>query len=475
MSRAYVCIESGETLERSDDGALIGARSHSRYPILGGIPVLTENPDALIRGFADSWQNMLALAERGTSELRDLQSTGARDGWRERAALQVKGRSANIALVERYIAPITAYLDGSTCLASGGAAFLHSHGAGWSLDRMLPYFAQDWTDSPDLQRVSDMLVADLSRHAPDRSSVAVLGAGACGIARAVAEVFDETHAVDLSLPTLLLARGVLGGDALTIHLEQTGWAPVELKPPSPARAPIHLVASDANQLPLRDGVLAAVLTQYLLDLVIDPLATAIEIRRVLKPGGIWVNFSNPLVFPEEESRFGSPRIGEMATLFGPLGFDTLSCERRRFTLLNLDHLHSEGTRFHQEVHHFVMRKGSHAPGGVAITNAAGDSWWHQTAGKVPHRTVQTSRKRIFNVGSVDVRFEIGVGTNFVATDESKIELFELLMQQIDGSKSIADIYDIVSARAYLPRDEFKSILSAMERTFGVISFHAPSR
>lgn len=469
MAPSYVCIESGRALESYGDSELICSVSGKRYPVLGGIPVLTVDPDALIRGFGDSWSNMVALAEKARSELEHLQAADVREGWLDRATRQVRGREANIILLQDYLSPIATYLRNGSCRTSRRTAFLHSHGAGWSLERMLPYFAQDWTESPDFERVRNLVIADLKRHSPDRRAVAILGTGACGLARAASEVFDEVHGVDLSLPTLLFARGALRGDAITVHLEQTGWSPVALKPSRSSAAPIYLVASDVNDLPLREGSLSAVITQYLMDLMIDPVATAQEIRRVLKPNGIWINFSNPLTFAEERSRFGSPRVNEMEPLFAPLGFETLHCERERFTLLNLDHLSAEGHRHVQEVHHFVMRKNPEAVGKRKSCNSTGDLWWTQVPHKVPHRVVQTSRKRVFDVSGVDIRFEIGVGDYLASADESTIAFFEFLLGQIDGHKAIADLYDIVDAHAPLSRDEFKSILVTMERIFGVVS------
>lgn len=473
---SLVCIESGKPLECSASNELVCVISGRRYPVLDGIPVLTEDPDGLIRSFGKSWTSDIEAVEKEEKELPRLRGTGVRDGWLDRATSQVQGRRANVAALKKYLAPIEDYLRTHAGHISGSAALLQAHGAGWSLDAMLPYFAQDWSDSPDFERVKMLLVSDLEKYAPDRRRVAVLGAGACGIVRATANLFDEIYGVDLSLPTLLLARGLLTGDAITLHLQQLAWMGVALKPPAAVRKPIFLVASNANRLPFADDSVSALVTQYLMDLMRDPIATGKEILRVLQPGGIWVNFSNPLVLPEEESRFGRPDIKEMPSLFAPLGFETLQCERERFTLLNLDHLTSHGHRSHQEVHHFVMKRAlqvSSRPSQSHDLRAEDHRWWQQTARRSPHRIVETARKTVFEVAQIGTRFEIGVSGNLVSSDESTIQFFELLMRLIDGRRCLSEIYDSINANVPIERNELKTMLLAMERDFGVISFVDP--
>lgn len=473
LGRSLVCIESGRPLERSAPDELFCPVSGRKYPVLAGIPILTEYPDALIRRVGGAWSSDIALADSEKNELLRLQAAGARNGYLERVTRQVQGRSANVELLKKYLAPIDDYLRAHPGQLSGIAALLQTQGIGWSLDAMLPYFAQDWSDSPDFKRVKTLLVDDLQRHAPDRSRVAVLGAGACGIVRAAAESFDETYGIDLSLPTLLLARGVLAGDVLSLHFEQLGWMRVAIEPPSPPPNPLFLVVGNANRLPFADGTVSALITQYLLDLMRDPIATGREILRVLKPGGIWVNFSNPLAVSEEGSRFGRPEVEELPSLFAPLGFETLRCERERFTLLNFDHLTANGHRSQQEVHHFVMKRGPRAssePVQPRNPLPTDDRWWQQTVRRVPHRIVETARKTKFEVADVGRRFEIGVNGHLAASDESNLRFVESLMQLIDGRRRLFEIYDAVNASAAMKRDDFRTILLAMERDFGVISF-----
>lgn len=355
MNGLYSCVDSGRPLDVTVD-ALVCPVSGNSYPLVDGIPILVEHPDALIRGYSNAWARMVRELDREKAELFDLQQKQVRKGWLARATQQVQGRRANMRAVEPFMASMLDCAREWRGLSSGITDALSVYGAGWDLERMLPYFAQDWTGSPDFYQANEAIVAALGKYAPDKQEVAVLGAGAGGITRSCWRLFERTYAVDLSLPTLLLAQAMFRGEDLTLRFRQTAWQQVALQHVAKAAGELNLAVADANRLPFPDGRLSVVVTQYLMDLMVDPLATSREILRVLKPGGIWINFSAPFIFHEETRRFGAVGVDEMQEVLPPLGCELLHCVALKFNHLNFAHLYPGGLGDIQRVHHFVARK-----------------------------------------------------------------------------------------------------------------------
>jgi hypothetical protein len=106
-----------------------------------------------------------------------------------------------------------------------------------------------------------------------------------------------------------------------------------------------------------------------------------EIRRVLKGGGIWVNLSRRLV----------PVTG-LGMLAG-LGLEVVRCEALQFPFVDCRKMDAEGRRM-QEVQFFVARR---VPGQKAIRIAgwpASDAWWQRVARSVRARRVRTVCRRV---------------------------------------------------------------------------------
>lgn len=478
MDGPFICLDSGLTL-RANNGELKCLVSGKAYPVVGGIPILVEHPDSLIRGYNNAWDRMRQELRAEAENLSDLRRKRVRPGWISRAEQQLYGKGENLKAVARYMEPMEIHANGKARLASSITDVLSVYGSGWGLDLMLPYFAQDWTDSPDFLQVSRLLAGSIEKYAIDRQAIAVLGTGACGIAHSCLRLFEHVYGVDLSLPTLLLSQGVMRGDRLSLRLQQTAWQPIEVHPREVFEGQVTLVVADANRLPFSSGQLSVVVTQYLMDLMVDPVATAREIRRVLKPGGIWVNFSNPFIFHEEERRFGSVQTSEMDAVLSHVGFSVPHCDSIKFNHLNFAHLHPDGLGVPQTAHHFVAFSATNVPateGNYTTSNlkrASSPAWWKQVVHRVPSRTVESrARKAVASNGNI-TSYEIGVSGDFLPIDSATLRFFETLLGAVDGKRTVKDIYRLTEPLIPdLGTEEFASVVVLLSRNFGVLRLEA---
>ncbi|WP_438025463.1 methyltransferase domain-containing protein [Sorangium sp. So ce233] len=479
MNIDYVCIDSHQPLKRTRDDLLRCERSGREYPVVSGIPIIVDDPSLLLRASHRSWNQIRSSVETKRAELEALLPGGLSERLQRRVARETDARRENLSVISRYMTPLERAAGESVNAPAGAADFLSAHGSGWSLDWMLRYFAQDWTSSPDFAAVSDLITSMIERHAPDRESVAILGAGACGTARAVVELFDATCGVDLSLPTLLLARGVLAGDDVVLNFEDIGWKPVRLQKPAPSARPVDLLVADVNRLPFKSGLMSVVVTQYLMDLMVDPVATALEIHRVLKPGGIWINFSNPMKLREEPSPYGALDIADVPPIFEPVGFDVVRCDETRFTLLNFAHLDPAGVGSFQKVHHTVMRKRS-ADQPTSLTPSTrrlldDPSCWGLVAHRVAARAVEIAHVKTFGSPHDRSRIQIGTSGEFAEASSSDAHFCDALMSLIDGRRTLNAIYNsLVEGVGQLPREMFLEVMSSMHDNFGVVNFRKPA-
>jgi SAM-dependent methyltransferase len=186
------------------------------------------------------------------------------------------------------------------------------------------------------------VVGALRAYSPDHGVVATLGARTGGSVAVSAQHFQLAYEVDLSSASVVRS------------LDQRE---------------IRLTVADFKQLPFTDESLSAVVSQYLLHRLPDPVGVAMEIRRVLKGGGIWVNLSRRLV----------PVTG-LGMLAG-LGLEVVRCEALQFPFVDCRKMDAEGRRM-QEVQFFVARR---VPGQKAIRVAgwpASDARWQRIARSV---------------------------------------------------------------------------------------------
>lgn len=471
----YVCARCGGPLRLLDpDLECVGCAQV--YPTILGIPVLLHRPTAALRG------NEAALAQ-SRLDARDVERRAAwalADHATERLAQRVErwrsGTALNLELVERYMAPIAVYLERSPASEAPNLLdFASSWDVGWSPSALLPYFYQDWCEGTGFDEVRRLVTSALTRHAARAQKVAVLGAGACGLAHALSSECEVVHAVDLCLPVLLMAQTVMRGERLTLSLEKAGWRTVEIRGPRQGASNVSLVQANANALPFADGSLSVVVTQYLTDLMGNPLWFAGEIRRVLEPNGIWINFSNPFPMPGEPEELGRPGLAEVLQLLEARGWRTVEAERHEFVLNDLHGVDPEAVRKPQEVHFFVAQnEGQRTPVDVARRWMRDAAWWQCTVSTVPGLEVKVLREEASGSTEGAAGPMLGIrGQTVPVTDEvaaSVAGLFALLER---GSTLEVVAAQLEELGIPLPRAELRELVHYLSEHYGFVRLTEP--
>ena len=431
------------------------------YPVVSTIPILVQRPDALLIDLQRTLDSAVTQFDRARERLLNSADSGIAPGFLERAERWCRGVESNLNLIREHTRDVQAYVAG---LGSRELSLLDSvslqHG-GWGPRATLPYFYQDWGGTAEFERVRQLIVSALEAHAPDRQRAVVLGAGACGLAHAAAEVFARVSAVDLSLPTLSLARALLSGASLEIQLEKADWCNVRLSAPTKA-AHVDLTLADASALPFANATQSAVVTQYLMDLVGNPLHVIDEIQRVLVPGGIWINFSLPFVLPGEAPEVGPPALLELSELLQARGWSMLQQARERFALTSVDEIYDGGERSSHDVQFFVARK---QPGPPSRRHWFGaENWQEWRLHSVPGRQPQFSR-----ANGAAGRVTIRVGRMTADVDAAPAKALEAMFGLIDGQRRVGEITAAMAAQhVNLSESEWRELFHYLSDRYGIL-------
>ncbi len=112
----------------------------------------------------------------------------------------------------------------------------------------------------------------------------------CGFALENVDLAGVRIAVDLGcgagLDALLLARRLApGGTVVALDLAPKMLGRLREAVADDGGAPVHAIAGDMEQLPLRDGFADLVLANASINLTVDKRATFVEVARILRPGG----------------------------------------------------------------------------------------------------------------------------------------------------------------------------------------------
>src|SRR5262245_34890851 len=203
-----------------------------RYPVIGEIAILTESPDILLQKHYDTLAERTAELIKTREYTRCAKSDGVPFHSQERMEHALRGLSLSVELMEEVMQPVTDYLERSDIEPFAPSDWLFAREIGYKFWEALPNFYADWACTAEVKFAEALIVNGLLQHRPDEDKVAVLGAGGCGIAKSSAAHFACTYAVDLSIPSLLLAQSLLHGKSVDIYCKCANWQPIHLEPRS---------------------------------------------------------------------------------------------------------------------------------------------------------------------------------------------------------------------------------------------------
>ncbi|MFZ2452638.1 MAG: methyltransferase domain-containing protein [Methylovulum miyakonense] len=471
----YQCIVCANELTVTPVGQWACPHCGRYYPSIEGIGVFIPGAAVSIQGYVQEMAEAKAGLAQMADNLRAFQAQFPESELSERIGTTLKGIGKNSGVLERPYQPIIEFLQDHPVQADLLAWSMIKTGT--TFHDMLPYFYQDWSGTPDFEKVAAQLGKTVHDHCDDRQAVAVLGAGACGLLHSVAKHFVVAYGVDLSLPTLLAAKTLMAGEALEFHLPEANWRQVTLTQPEQEAGNIHFLTANVNNLPFKDASLSVVVTQYMLDIVSNPLGLAKEIRRILKPEGKWINFSKPFRVATDSPELGMRNLAELPPLFNTLGFDVIELENQRFIYLNMEKAYPEADSIHQLVHYFVLRKNNPHPDGANIKDVSrffepNGSVWQEIPRLVQGRALTfTTGKSFDGKGGVNECLQISVMGHIFSIPADFSRLLETVFAAVDGQRDLREIFQIQRPIFGLDEQPFLKLMYILSVLHYLLEFH----
>lgn len=441
----YICITcQGELKSRSVD-SFICSNCGNSYPILNGVVLFIPKSTTSLQGYVKEMEEAKAELTGIADNLGNLQKQFETSEFSSRIIKTQKAVQTNLNILQEPYLPIIKFVQNQP---------EHDDLLAWSMVKtgttfldMLPYFYQDWSGTSDFEKVKSRIYRSIMENATDRESVAVLGAGACGLLYSVADFFEISYGIDLSLPTLLAAKSFIGGKPLKFNLSDADWQKITLTPPKQSTKNIHYLATNVNNMPFKNGSLTLVITQYMLDIVSNPIGLAQEIRRVLKPEGLWINFSKPFRVAGDPSILGMRKLDELPALFNSLGFEVINLENERFNYLNLENVSREVDTVNQLVHFFTLRKSKSFEQNKTTKQVSRffdpscSSVWNERPRIVADRNLIFSQQKSFDgASSVNESLSISVMGHTFSIPPDFAFLLDTIFRAIDGERNLREIY-----------------------------------
>jgi SAM-dependent methyltransferase len=479
----YGCIACGTSIPVSDSNHLHCSRCSQLYPVVSGIPILTHRPYALLRAYEQALRTADSrIQDLETERKGDQVPAPQQDYYLERVARALTGMRSNLSLIRTYMKPAATHLARASTKPSFIDA-MSTCGAGWPADTMMGYFYVDWGTTRAFETVKSVMVATVRGHRADAESVAVLGAGACGLLNALAPEFDNAYGIDLSVPILLVARGVLRGDTIAVYLSVAGWRAVEVRAQE-LHGNIHLAVADAVQLPFEDCSLSVIVTQYIMDVVNNPQRVATEIERVLKPQGIWVNFSMPLRHSTEPPEFGLSTVEELPAFLRSAGLDLVEARNENFATLDFQKIDTNAYVCLSNVHVFTARKsifnGPRMFFGENERHEDRETWWDKVPAFNKDFTAQVTRATCYGAKGSTQTSELSLSPGpysfldrfSLASDDAAI--LSGILDLIDGIRTTREIHNQLSLRGFaIATNDLRELFHYLSDRHGIVRIETP--
>jgi hypothetical protein len=336
-------------------------RCTSFYPRFGRIPCLFDDPALWRTLWLRRLDDYTTTVESRVQELqREAESEQLLPRTRARLLRIANGFTQQIEGVTALFEPLDEGTDEMTASAfpSRPEATLQP-----AILECYEHIFRDWAwgereCAMALDFVKPMVPAGLDR-------IALYGAGAGRLAVDIHQTCapKRTLALDVNPLPFLAADKLLSGE--TVDLPEFPVDPNSddavvvmrhLERPFAVREGFSFVFADALRAPIPAGSLDAVVTSWFIDVTrVDLRLTAAAINRVLRPGGLWVNFG-PLRFQADLAR--AYTIEEVHEIVGATAFELGSHDRQE-----LPYFHSpiSGSHRTDTVFRFAARKTGDAP------------------------------------------------------------------------------------------------------------------
>jgi SAM-dependent methyltransferase len=342
------------------DGGTRCERCGGVYPTLGRIPCLVDDPvlwrTIWLRRLDDYTTNVESRVKELTREAEDPQLLPR---TRRRLQRVATGFTRQLEAIAALFEPLDA---GADALVASAIPSRPEPGQPAILECYENVF-RDWAWGETecalaLDFIKPLVPSGLGR-------VAIYGAGAGRLAVDVHQACGpaQTVALDVNPLPFLVADKLLAGEAVDLpefpvdpNSDEVAVVDRHLARPFAVRDGFSFVFADALRPPFPAGSLDAVVTSWFIDIArVDLRQTVAAINRVLRPGGLWVNFG-PLRFQAVLSR--AYTIEEAHELVAAGAFELLSHDRQDLPYFNSP---ISGSHRTDTVFRFAARKTGEAP------------------------------------------------------------------------------------------------------------------
>jgi len=330
------CLRCNNSLRRAGFTmhTIICGHCGTSYPLIGRLPVLFSQPEEALAATYVSYIRFETEQQRLISDL-DRQMKASRQ--RSHLAGRIKEALArNLSIIDTVrlaLEPLVSVRSVASVSSRNVLAYSTS----------LNYLRRDWCRPPECEHeiriIKETLATVLNNSVQNRELAVYMGAGMGRIAWEFSSVFRQSVAIDNSIAMgfnfyRLQQEPIPFYEINTKRVFQTDdmIRPLEARMPhaGPDDSEILYIAASALDTPLQDASASSVVSVYFTD--VFPLRLYLkEVKRILKPGGLFVHFG-PLEYHFEETA-DMLSAEDIRIIFETEGFDTLKDEEVHTTNL----------------------------------------------------------------------------------------------------------------------------------------------
>jgi hypothetical protein len=296
-----------------------------------------------------------------------------------------------------------------------------------------PNVFRDWAwESGENERSVALFRKTTGIDSLEQKSVLTLGAGACRFAYDIHLEMKAGHSVASDINPFLLAVAERCIRGASCSLQEFPVAPIDdnhvsisqkLSAPQKNLKNFHILAADGINFPGKRGAFDWVITPWFIDIIdLDSQILAKRINHLLKPGGRWFNFGT-LVFRHKQQALNYGRA-EMREVLAAAGFGDLHESEDLLPYLDSS---SSAQKRSELVWSFCATKSREISGSEVVIERT-PSWLQNVDEPVP-KLADFERDLAINEG------------------------YNLIVQKVDGTRSVGDIAKEVAGHFQLSHIE----------------------